>query len=163
MNKLYDVSQQMKDQDYIELCNICTRIKPPTPPVQFIHSLSGYGICTTLHMTKDRIIETINDLGFLYDDGVMIFDDDDVPLETDDERICVIEIKPQKFFIGQCTVLEHVESMVSFPALNSSSCAQNYYSPTIKEQLNILWDSLKDETDSPIMGHELGWHHVVYN
>lgn len=86
----------------------------------------------------------------------MIFDVDDVPLETDDERICV----PQRFFIGQCTVLEHAESMVSFPAF--FRCQSNYYSPTIKEQLDI-WDSLKDETDRPIMGHELGWHHVVYN
>jgi hypothetical protein len=173
MNKLYDVSQQLKDQDYIELCNICARMKLPTPieiyhfPFQLQHatwpkpkySLSGYGICTTLkpHMTKDRIIETINDLGFLYyGDG----DDDD---GNDDERICVIEInglrvpfqntpKPQQFFIGQCTVLYH-ETMVS----------GFVFSPVVKEQLDTLWHSLMDETDRPVMGHELGWHHVVYN
>jgi len=155
MNKLYDVSQQLKDQDYIELCNICTRMKLPTPPLQHIpkYSLSGYGICTTLkpHMPKEKIIETINDLGFRYDDG----DYDD-----DDDRICVIEInkkfqntpKPQQFFIGQCTVLYH-----------ETICSGCVSSPVVKEQLDTLWHSLVDETDMPIMGHELGWHHVVYN
>jgi hypothetical protein len=159
MNKLYDVSQQLKDQDYIELCNICARMKLPTPPLfQHKHkfSLSGYGICTTLkpHMTKEKIIETINDLGFLYNDD-----------DYDDERICVIEInknqnpsKPQQFFIGQCTVFYHETTPITGVCV--SICA---YSPVVKEQLDTLWNSLMDETDSPVMGHELGWHHVVYN